>query len=81
MTEIKETRNDRLYLTWLLFGFMLLVPAMAGAEVPSKWGNWKPLDSIRKGWDQTDTGDIIKVNGEYKMWYGTHNNGDRKSVV
>ncbi|MBN1911244.1 MAG: hypothetical protein JW818_15975 [Pirellulales bacterium] len=40
-----------------------------------EWGEWKLLDKLNEGWAQTDTGDVIKVDGQYKMWYGVHGNG------
>ena len=63
--------------TAVLLTMQTCIPTMAAADalLSSDWGDWRLLDGLLAGWDQTDTGDVIKVGGEYKMWYGVHENG------
>ena len=42
----------------------------------TRWGDWRQLDNLLEGWDQTDTGCIVKVDGTYHIFYNVHGGGE-----
>ncbi len=62
--------------SYLKAGSHLPSAHVKNSKAQTRWGDWKQLDNLLKGWDQTDTGCVIKVNGTYHIYYGAHANGD-----